>query len=214
MPRWLCVLLLGLLLALWWTGRHGRAPMIATPITGNGAVPCPLPPLLSDIDQPRQSEVAGAMAPFRLGNATVSPLAGFSLQARVLSREDYSLGRESDYSPTDLALGWGPMSAPGMAEKLHVSQGGRWYRYGWGGDGPPLAPGQIVRNSANMHMVPADIAVARALERIGAGELVRVDGWLIRIDSDQGWHWQSSLSRDDSGSGACELVLVCSIQAR
>ena len=26
--------------------------------------------------------------------------------------------------------------------------------------------------------------------------------------------WQSSLSRDDSGSGACELVYVCSLDAR
>jgi hypothetical protein len=63
-----------------------------------------------------------------------------------------------------------------------------------------------------MHMVPADATVARSLERIDAGDVVRVDGWLIRIDGDQGWHWQSSLSRDDSGRGACELVLVCSIQ--
>lgn len=213
MPRWLWILLLGLLLALWWTGRHGRTPMPASSISGNAAVPCPLPPALADADQPRQSEVGGRMTPFRLGNATVSPLAGFSLQARVLSRENYSLGRASDYSPTDLALGWGPMSAPGMAQKLNVRQAGRWYRYGWSGDGPPIPPEQIVMNSANMHMVPADIAAARSLERIGAGDVVRVDGWLIRIDHDQGWHWQSSLSRADSGAGACELVLVCSIRS-
>jgi hypothetical protein len=214
MPRWLWILLLGLLLALWWVGRPSRLPITATSMAGDGAVLCPLPPALLDIDQPRQSDVGGRISPFRFGDATVSPLAGFSLQARVLSREDYSLGRESDYSPTDLALGWGPMSAPDMSSKLHVSQGGRWYRYGWSGDGPPMPLDQIIRNSANMHMVPADAGVARSLGRISAGDVVRVDGWLIRIDGDQGWHWQSSLSRDDSGGGACELVLVCSIQSR
>lgn len=161
-----------------------------------------------------QSEIAGKMAAFRIGEATVSPLAGFSVQARVLSREDYSLGREADYSPTDLALGWGPMAEPGMAEKLHIRQGGRAYRYEWGNEGPPMAPGQIVRNSANMHMVPADRGVARALAGVHAGDAVRVSGWLIRIDRDDGWRWQSSLSRDDSGAGACELVLVCSIESR
>jgi len=211
-PRWLWLLLLGLFLALWWAGRHGDAPMPALPMAGSGVVACPLPPAFLDGGQPRQSAVGGMIGPFRLGSATVLPLAGFSLQARVLSRENYSMGRASDYSPTDLALGWGPMSEPGLAQKLHVSQGGRWYRYGWGGDGPPMAPDQIVRNSANMHMVPADVAVARSLERISAGDMVRVDGWLIRIDGDEGWHWQSSLSREDSGAGACELVLVCSIQ--
>ena len=30
----------------------------------------------------------------------------FTLTARVLGREDYSLGREADVSTTDLALGW------------------------------------------------------------------------------------------------------------
>jgi hypothetical protein len=147
-----------------------------------------------------------------MGDASVSALAGFSLQARVLSREDYSLGRESAYSPTDLALGWGPMSEPGMAKKLHLHQGGRGYHYQWSGDGPPIPLNQIIRNSANMHMVPADTQVARALAGIDEGDTVRIDGWLIRIDADGGWRWQSSLSRDDSGDGACELVLVCSIE--
>jgi len=210
MPRWLWALLFGLFAALWWMGHRGSMPTAA--LQGNGLARCPMPPPFADSNQPRQSALDGQLAPFRFGNATISPLAGFSLEARVLSRENYSIGPSADYSPTDLALGWGPMSEPGMAKKLHVSQAGRWYHYGWGGDGPPLAPDVIIRNSANMHMVPADPSVARSLQAIDAGDMVRVDGWLIRIDSDKGWHWQSSLSRDDSGGGACELVLVCAIR--
>ena len=37
-------------------------------------------------------------------------LAGFSVEARVLGREDYRFDREADYAPTDLALGWGRMT--------------------------------------------------------------------------------------------------------
>ena len=213
MPRWLWFSLLVLLAALVWTG-HRRTPPPTISGAGGSAITCPMAPDFSDADQPRQSDVDGRLAPFRMGDARVTPLAGLSLQARVLSREDYSLGTAATYSPTDLALGWGPMSEPGMAAKLHVSQGGRWYHYGWGANGPPLAPDQILRNSANMHMVPADAGVARALAGIAAGDLVRINGWLIRIDSDQGWHWQSSLRRDDSGSGACELVFVCAVEPR
>jgi hypothetical protein len=106
------------------------------------------------------------------------------------------------------------MAQPGMAAKLHVSQGGRWYRYSWGREGPPIAPAQIVSNSANLHMVPANADVARALARIRPDDTVRINGWLIRIDGDDGSHWQSSLSRDDQGAGACELVLLCAIDAR
>ncbi|MFA6985103.1 MAG: hypothetical protein WC213_02700 [Arenimonas sp.] len=215
MLRWIWLLVLGLFVTLWWVGHGNSAPMAATLSSGSGSVVCPMPPVFHlQSAEPMQSEVAGKMAAFRVGEATVSPLAGFSVQARVLSREDYSLGREADYSPTDLALGWGPMAEPGMAEKLNIRQGGRFYRYEWGNDGPPIAPEQIIRNSANMHMVPADRNVAQALDRIHAGDAVRVSGWLIRIDRDDGWRWQSSLSRDDSGPGACELVLVCSIEPR
>jgi hypothetical protein len=132
----------------------------------------------------------------------------------VLSRKDYDAGTEADYSPTDLALGWGPMAADGMAERLDVSQGGRWYKYRWGNEGPPIPKGQIVRHSANMHLIPADDSVAQALDAVRAGDIVELHGWLVRIERDDGWKWQSSLTRDDSGGGACELVYVCSLRSR
>ena len=212
MPRWLLLALVAAVLALVWAG-HRHRPTPALGADGR-AIVCASPPGFDDPDQPRQSPVAGRMPPFRLGAATVTPLAGFSLQARVLSREDYSLGREAAYSPTDLALGWGPMAAPGLADRLDVAQGGRWYRYRWGADGPPLPPAVIADHSANMHMVPADPQVARALAAVAADDIVRLDGWLIRIDRDDGWHWQSSTSRTDRGAGACELVYVCSIRVQ
>jgi len=214
MPRWLWLMLIGILGALWWVGHRSAAPLAAVPLATGVVDTCPPAPWYSNANEPRQSEVAGRIPPFRLGDATVLPLAGFSLEARVLSREDYSIGTEADYSPTDLALGWGPMSEPGMAERLNVSQGGRFYRYSWGSEGPPIDPGLIIRNSANMHMVPADRNVAQALARVDAGDIVRLNGWLIRIDRDNGWHWQSSLTREDSGAGACEVVYVCSIATK
>ena len=195
---------------LFWAGRPGRTAYL--PASATGPATCAMPIRFSDTAEPLQSPVDGRMPDFNVDGARISPQAGFSLQARVLSRENYRLGPESRYSPVDLALGWGPMAAAGMTERLHVSQGGRWYRYSWGNDGPPLPVGTIVRNSANMHMVPFDATVARQLQGIDEGDLVRINGWLVNIDGDGGWHWQSSLSREDSGAGACELMLVCSIE--
>jgi hypothetical protein len=43
------------------------------------------------------------------------------------------------------------------------------------------------------------------------GQRVRIDGWLVQVDANDGWHWRSSLSREDTGGGACEVVYVCSI---
>jgi len=101
-----------------------------------------------------------------------------------------------------------------LAEKLNVTQSGRWYRYSWGSEGPPLALEEIISHSANMHMVPANDEVATSLARVHSNDVVELDGWLIRIEKHDGWRWQSSLSRNDSGNGACELVYVCSIQVK
>jgi hypothetical protein len=211
MPRWAWFALAVALLAFWWVAGSDDAP---APVGADGApVACPLPPAFRADDNPRQSPVDG-IAAFRLGDAQVTPLAGFSLEARILSREDYARGVEARYSPTDLALGWGPMAAPGMAERLDVTQGGRWYRYRWGSEGPPLPVPTIVRSSANMHLVPADATVAEAIGRARAGDLVRMHGWLVKIDRDDGWRWRSSLTRTDTGGGSCELVYVCAFEAR
>jgi hypothetical protein len=205
-------MLLALVIAAtgWWMSplspRAGHAP---TPVSGT-TIACRLPPRVLPGAAPLQSEVPQSLPPFRLRAATLQPLAGFSVDARVLSREDYSHGREAELSPTDLALGWGAMATPGMAERLDVSQSSRWYHYHWTGE-PPLPPAEIARSSANMHMIPADEATADALKSVRAGDHVRVDGWLVQADAADGWHWRSSTTREDVGAGACEVVYVCAI---
>ena len=211
MPRWLIATLVRLCAALWWAAHRNSAPMAAT-AAGGAVDACRALQVPASLGEAWQSPQAAP--PFRIGDATITPVAGFSVAARVLSREDYHFGRESRYSPTDLALGWGPMSAPGLAGRLQVSQGGRWYRYRWGGEGPPLAPSEIALNSANMHMVPADAAIAARLAMVHAEQAVRIDGWLVNIDGDDGWRWRTSTTRADAGTGACEVVLVCALHFR
>jgi hypothetical protein len=145
-----------------------------------------------------------------VGDASTTALAGFSVEARVLGREDYRLDREAAYAPIDLALGWGRMREDAVLAQLEITQSGRWYRYRWRNQ-PPIPLAEIVRSSANMHMIPANAAVAADLERISDGDRVRVDGWLVQLDSPGGMRWRSSLSREDSGGGACELVYVCAV---
>jgi hypothetical protein len=198
---------------VWWQATRPASPPAAGHASGPAGVAgssrCPLPPRIQQGDEPLQTAVPGGMSLPPLGAATLQPLAGFSIEARVLGREDYQLGRESEFSPTDLALGWGPMTEDAVVSRLQISQSSRWYRYRWE-DAPPIPLQDIIRSSANMHMIPADDAVAAALRRIERGDRVRIDGWLVQVE-DGDWRWRSSLTRDDSGGGACELVYVCSI---
>lgn len=206
---WLILVVLLSIVGWWYSPLSPRVPPVAALAPGV-RLDCPSPPAVASGNAPLQSRVPASMAPFELEVARLQPLAGFSVEARVLSRRDYGFGRESELSPTDLALGWGPMAAPGMAKRLSVSQSSRWYRYHWTGH-PPLPPREIVRTSANMHMIPSDQATAAALHRVRAGERVRIEGWLVQADGSEGWKWRSSLTREDTGDGACELVYVCSI---
>lgn len=194
----------------WWLANPISTLPSPDPGMATSVRSCPMPPLVSPGAAPLQTDVPRDMQLPNIDEARLTPLAGISLDARVLGREDYRLGREAAFSPTDLALGWDRMRDDAVLAKLKISQSGRWYHYRWL-DQPPLPVDEIVRSSANMHMVPADDGVARALRTIKPGQRVRINGWLVRIDAGDGWHWTSSLRRDDSGGGACELVYVCAV---
>ncbi len=163
-------------------------------------------------DAPLQSDPV-SRATTRLGDFELTPLADFSLDARVLSRADYRLGTESELSPTDLALGWGRMSDSAVIAQLDISQSARFYSYRWSEE-PPIPAREIMVSSANMHLIPADPGVAAAIARVRVGELISLRGHLVEVRREDGWRWRSSLRRDDSGAGACELVLVDSIGPR
>jgi hypothetical protein len=212
MPRWLIITLVLMMTGLVVYGLMDTSSPVSS--SASTSPTCPLPPLYRKADEPRQSTVSPSMKTFSLNGAAVMPVAGFSLQARVLSREDYRFDEGAEFSPIDLALGWGPMAEPGIAQKLNISQSGRFYRYSWGNEGPPMSPQDIITNSANMHMVPADDAVAKQLERVANNDVIALHGWLIRIEKPNGWRWQSSLSRNDSGNGACELIYVCALEIK
>lgn len=150
---------------------------------------------------------------FKLDDYHITKKARFEINARVLSIENYYLSRESDLSPVDLALGWGVMSDTGLLDRLNISQSGRWYR--WRYDGSlPVSDEQIISSSANMHMVPATSAVEHSLKQLRAGDVITLEGYLIDVDHDSGWKWRTSMTRSDTGGGACEIVYVESIAVR
>jgi len=163
--------------------------------------------------EPRQDSVPAGTPVREKDGFTITPLASFALDARVLSREDYSFDAGAAISPTDLALGWGPMSDSSVLAHLRISQGNRWWY--WRADELPLDSGEIQASAANMHMIPANAAVASALGRVRAGDLVALRGQLVEVvRKDNGWRWKSSLSRTDTGNGACELVWVEDLRVR
>ncbi len=141
----------------------------------------------------------------------ITPLEKFNFEARVLRSEHYSMDRESQLAPVDLALGWGPMATQPVLDKVSITQSNRFYY--WHVDEFPISRREIEVHSANMHMVPANADVERALNSVRPGQQVRFSGFLIEARGTDGWRWKSSLTREDTGAGACELVWVEKITA-
>jgi hypothetical protein len=157
-------------------------------------------------DIPEQGEIRGTAPQFERGGAHLTALASFALRARVLSREDYRFDAGAFLSPVDLALGWGRMSDSTVLDRISISQYGRFYH--WHVDEFPIPEREIIESSANMHLVPANGPVQRAIERSRAGDVIELHGYLIAARMPDGGEWRSSLTRSDSGDGACELIWV------
>jgi hypothetical protein len=165
----------------------------------------PRPPGILASGAPIQVDVQASS--FKLDDYQITKKARFEINARVLSTENYYLSRESDLSPIDLALGWGVMSDSGLLNMLSISQSGRWYRWRYE-DSIPVSDQQVTSSSANMHMVPATPAVERSLKQLREGDVITLEGFLIDVDHDSGWKWRTSMTRSDTGGGACEIVYV------
>lgn len=137
----------------------------------------------------------------------------FAVTALVLSRHNYSTGMEANLSPVDLALGWGPMSNPAPLRLINISQGNRFYYFRYA-NAPPIKHRDIELNSANMHLIPANDNVAARLKKVKKGHVVTIKGYLTDVRGKNGWRWNSSRTRNDTGDGACEIIYVESISFR
>jgi len=70
-----------------------------------------------------------------------------------------------------------------------------------------------VTHAANMHLIPATHGVAHALSQVRKGHVVSLRGQLVDVlRVREGLHVRSSLTREDTGAGACELIWVDDLQ--
>lgn len=152
-------------------------------------------------------QASTARGPLKHEGFVLDPLAEYDIKARVLSTERYYADPGAKLSPIDLALGWGPMSDSKNLRDLKVSQNGRFYFFGWK-QTPPIPESEISKSSANVHIIPADSVVEDQIKAFRPGQIIRLKGLLVRVNGFDGGEWKSSLTRGDTGPGACELLYV------
>jgi hypothetical protein len=99
------------------------------------------------------------------------------------------------------------MSDETVLNELKISQMSRFFYWETNGH-LPIPVEKICANASNMHMIPADKFVRKKLFKVRPGQLIAIKGYLVSVTGKDGMTWQSSLSRTDTGRGACELIWV------
>jgi hypothetical protein len=104
------------------------------------------------------------------------------------------------------------MSDNRVLKTLEITQSNRFYFWRAPAAGP-IDRTSINTHSANTHVIPGDPDVAKALSHLRPGQVVTLYGELVDGVRDDGLHFSTSLSREDTGAGACEVLLVSQVRS-
>jgi hypothetical protein len=77
----------------------------------------------------------------------------------------------------------------------------------------PLPVPVLISHMAQMHMIPATTDLEGRLKKLRPGQIVTASGYLVDVRGPGGFAWNTSLSRTDTGNGACELFWVEALDA-
>jgi hypothetical protein len=141
---------------------------------------------------------------------TMTAVATYLIRARVLHTKHY-WADGNDLVPYDVALGWGPMSDQSVLDQLEISQGNRFFFYQLR-HAPPIPQSEIECHASNNHLIAANSSVAQVISHLYSGEIVTMQGYLVNVTRPDGFHWDTSLSRTDTGNGACEVMYVVGVR--
>ena len=139
----------------------------------------------------------------------ITPRAAYDVAARVAATERYRWGEAGALLPWDFVLTWGAAAQEPAWSRVSYVQTGRFYN--WSTRDESLDPGYVGSHTANTHLIPASGRIDFALAHVRRGDAVRLEGDLVDVDGPDGFVWKTSLTRTDTGPGACETLYVRSV---
>jgi len=135
--------------------------------------------------------------------------ASYRLDGILVSKKHYSGGIMNWLGPWDYAVVWG--AVPQQLKYLKFKQAVRYalFRYD---PSVPIDVSYIMTHSSNNHLIPATPNLRKALSRAKKHSQVRLEGFLVEVtvikNGKGSNNWNSSLTRTDTGNGACELIYL------
>lgn len=171
--------------------------------------------------EPAQSAVVQPAFMVQAGGVEyrIAPQADYDIAGLVVSRHDTSTwwnwihAASNDHlNVADLCMVWGANAAEGAYEKMSFSSG-QFVCY-VKGDDPSAFRADYLRALSNNHLLTDSLAVARRLRDVRIGDQVRLRGQLVSYSHDAGFAFMrgTSLTREDTGNGACETLFVRDVE--
>ncbi len=159
-------------------------------------------------NEPVQENIIYEIESFEKDDFVIIPLKNYEIEARILSKKKYTIGEDSDFATYDLALGWKEMSDIHYLEKIKISQRNRWYY--WRTKDRSIPREIISYNSSNHHIVHANEKIKKQLSNLKEHQVIKMTGYLINAKNINypNIELKSSLTRKDTGAGACEVFYV------
>lgn len=178
------------------------------------AAPEPEPVETGPFAPPRQRPVEEVLELPAPEGFRITALDHYSMDAMVMSRKRYRWDTQAELAPVDLQLAWGQLTVEPNLGAIRYRQDSRWGNITFDRDEVEVTPGEINLSTANTHMIPAqgDRQIRSALLGARRGDVLRLQGYLVRVDGPDGWAWVSSRSRGDFGNHACELFYVTGVE--
>ena len=161
--------------------------------------------------EPIQKNLPGTYG-IKFKHGRIQYMAEFAVSGRVLGKKYYDDGRYGKIAPMDLSLGWKHMSKPIVYQNAKMHNHNRVFT--WEGE-IRIPKDEIIRSFANIHIIPANEKVWKALVSLEKEQLVTLKGYLVNYDERIGgrlFMLRTSMVRDDTGLKSCELLYVQSVE--
>lgn len=142
-------------------------------------------------------------------------VARYELTALVAVKDGfYCCSLRDKTTPIDMTLVWGPFAKTDAIKYFNIRHSGRFFY--WNTESVRYQGKDVYEmasNIANTHFVLTSPAIQRQLEDIEPNSVVQFKGFLVNVYSKTDRSYlNSSLTRGDSGAGACEVFEVTELR--
>jgi hypothetical protein len=163
-------------------------------------------PVQTDLAEHKTETVSGEE-----GDVELTLLAEYVVEGVVKGTKKYA-DYPSQVAKYDFALAWGDLNKSEIDEHIKYSQSGRWCHYQFS---PECHVDQqyISTHSANVHLIHQNQEILRQIKKVRKNDHVQLGGYLVEVHFKDG-PWKSSLTRTDTGNGACEIMYVTRVTVK